>query len=49
MHLFHPAVAELYPFIINRYSIKENVSLTALSHSSKLIKPKEGVVGISNP
>ena len=46
-HLFHLAVSELYCFIINWSSRKQNVSLSSVSRSSKLIKPEEEVVGTS--
>ena len=46
--LLHLANPELYPFIINLSSSKQNVSLSLVSCSSKLIKPKERVVGTSN-
>ena len=39
--LFHLAVPELYPFIINQWSSKSNVSLSSVSSSSKLIELKE--------
>ena len=42
--LFSP---ELCPFVINWYSSKLYVSVSSASHSSKLIKPKERVVGTS--
>ena len=47
-HLFLPALPELYPFITNWESSKENASLSSMNCSSKLIKPKERVVGISS-
>ena len=48
MHLFHLTVPELYPLITKQSFSKRNVSLSSVSHSSKLIKPTEGVVGTSN-
>ena len=47
----HPASLSLvcsYPSAINRWSTKYIVSLSPMSLSSKLIEPKEGVVGPSN-
>ena len=46
--LFHLAISELYPFIINRRSSKQNVSLNSVDCSSKSIEPKEGVMGTSD-
>ena len=42
LHLFRLVVPELYPFIIKWLSTKPTVSLSPVSHSSKLIKTKDG-------
>ena len=42
VHLFHLAVSELYPFILNPWSSEQNVSLSSVSCSSKLVNPKKG-------
>ena len=41
MYLFHLAVPELYPFLIN-WSTKYDVFLSTVSHFSKLINPGKG-------
>lgn len=41
LHLGHLAVPGLRSFMINQESIKLNVSLSSVSHFSKLIKPRE--------
>ena len=46
--LFHLAVPESYPFLINSSSSRQNVSLSSLSHSSNLIEPKEGFTRTSS-
>ena len=46
VHLFHLPVAELYS--LNWESGKSNISLSSMSHSSKLIEPEEEVPGTSN-
>ena len=48
MHLFYLDIPGLYPFIINQWSSKWNVSLSSVSRFSKLIEPKEGVVKTSD-
>ena len=48
VHLFSVTILELHPFMINQSSSKQNVSLSSESHSSKLIKLKEQVVGTSD-
>ena len=45
---FHLTVLELYPFILNWQSSKYTAVLSSVSCSSKLIEPKEGVVGTSD-
>lgn len=40
--LFHLVISESHPFLINQWYSKENVSLSPVSHTSKLIKPEEG-------
>lgn len=45
MHLFHVALSELYPFIINLGPSRYHGSLTSASCFSNFIKFKEGVVG----
>ena len=44
VYLFCLVVPKLYPFIINWKYSKQNVSLSSVSHSSKLIKPMKGMV-----
>ena len=49
MHLLCLVVPELYPFIINWRSSKYcKMFLSSVSFSSKLINPKEEVVGTSD-
>ena len=44
----HLAVPEFYPFTINWKSNKKNVSLSSSSTFSKLIEPKEEIIGTSD-
>ena len=48
VHLFHPGVPELHPVVTNQRSNEQNFYLCSVGHSSKLIKPQEGVMGTSN-
>lgn len=41
IHLFYPGVSERYPFIVNWLSSKQNISLSFVSFSGNLIKPKK--------
>lgn len=40
-HLFHPAVSELSALIVNEGPSQQNVLLSSVSHSSKLMEPKD--------
>ena len=48
MNLFHWVAPYWYSFIIKQKSNKQNVSLSSVSCSRKLIKTRERVIGISN-
>lgn len=47
MILFHLAISELYPFMIKWRSSQSNVSLSSMICCSKLMEPKQWVVGTS--
>lgn len=49
VHLFHPALPEICPLIINPSSGKSDVSLSSVSRSRKLAEQEEEIVGASNP
>lgn len=47
VQLLSPALPELYPFITNQSSIKQNVFLSSISYSTKLTEAEEVVLEIS--